>query len=446
MFFDGTLRVCNVELDFAVCAICLFGSVWQKDHAMFTTLFSAPKAESSPSTSFVGASASSETVSRPPLPEDSIPRQPVQTDFERATEARKRVDFPAPDDSVERRESVLNARIAAFEAAARQFAGSEFIQRDRLRREDEERVKKTNAAFDEREKALTKKQEALQAREQKLADIFTDFESREAELASKTAALQAREEDFRRETGSQNYSLDQKVAFLKEQEKRLTDITNDLESRETLVAEKIREMAEREQRISRVSIDAEVRENDFQRRDAAIQELQRKLRAESDQIAARNRQLQERGSELDARQSQLDLREASFKAREDELAFKESALSAREAKASQYEATLAARDKELARKSAAMDLREDEYARQTAAFQTQRDEISQRSAALNVREAELRRRRVESDAAAMRLLETQGQLDEKERLFEERSRKALDSIRRQKQLLSQMREELARAV
>ena len=433
-------------MDFAACATRLLGSVWQKDHAMFTTLFSAPKAESNPSTSFSGFAASSETVSRPPLPEDAVLQPRVQTDFERATEARKRVDSPAPDDSIERRESVLNARIAAFEAAARQFAGNEFIQRDRLRREDEERVKKTNAAFDEREKTLAKKQEALQAREQKLADIFTDFESREAALESKTAQLQAREEDFRRETGAQNYSLDQKVAFLKEQEKRLTEITNDLESREALVAERVRDMTEREQRISRISIDAEVRENDFKRRDAAIQELQRKLRAESDQIAARNRQLQERGSELDARQSQIELREASFKAREDELAFKESAIFAREAKASQYEEALAARDKELARKSAAMDLREDECARQNAAFQNQRDEISQLSAALNAREAELRRRRVESDAAAMRLLETQGQLDEKERLFEERSRKALDSIRRQKQLLCQMREELARAV
>jgi uncharacterized protein (DUF3084 family) len=413
---------------------------------MFTTLFTAFKAGSEPSTSFSGTSATVETPTRPALPEDVAPQERVQTDFERATEPRKLREDPKVDDTVERRESVLNARIAAFEAAARRFAGSEFIQRDKLRREDEERAKKMNAAFDERDSALTKKLEALQTREQRLADVYAGFESREADLASKETALHEREEEFRREIGTQNYSLDQKVAFLKEQEKRLSGIADDLKSREAVVAQKVHETAEREERIARISIEAEVRENDFKRRDAAVQELQRRLHDESDQIAERNRQLQERVSELDARQSQLEFREASLKAREDELDFKESALSAREAKAAQYEVTLSACDKELARKSAAMDLREDEYARQTVAFQNQRDEISQRSAALNAREAELRRRHVESDAAAMRLLETQGQLDEKERLFEERSRKALDSIRRQKQLLSQMREELTRAI
>ena len=124
---------------------------------------------------------------------------------------------------------------------------------------------------------------------------------------------------------------------------------------------------------------------------------------------------------------------------------KESALKAREAKAAQYEVSLDARDKEIARKNADMDLREDDYARRSAAFKAQQDELSQRSSALNVREAQLRRLHAESDHAALRLLETQGQLDEKERLFEERSRQALDAIRRQKQILLQMRQELERA-
>ena len=77
-------------------------------------------------------------------------------------------------------------------------------------------------------------------------------------------------------------------------------------------------------------------------------------------------------------------------------------------------------------------------------FRAQCDELTHRSTALDVREAELRRLHAESDHAALRLLETQSQLDEKERLFEERSRRALNELRQQKQVLLQMRRDLER--
>ena len=409
---------------------------------MFTTRSAATVAE--PSTAPAGVRASTEVSAILILP-GRARRSRCKLIL---TRRRKRgnLDGAEIDNPIERRESVLNARIAAFEATARRFANDEFIQRDQLRREQEERAKKLNETLRAREQAISKKNAELQAREQKLAEIFKDFEAREAALASRTDALRDREETFRRETGEQNYALDQKVTFLKDQEKRLSGIASGLESREALVATRLKEIMAREEQVGRVSIDTEVREQDFKRRDAAIQELQRKLRAESDQVAARDRQLQELASDLATRQSQLEFRESAFKAKAEELAFRESALSAREAKAKQYETTLSNRNKEITQMKAEIELRENECARRNAAFLAQRDELSQRSSALNLREAQLRRLYAESNNAQLKLLETKGQLDAKEKLFEERSRQAIEAIRRQKKMLIQMRQELERAV
>ena len=106
------------------------------------------------------------TTSTPAAPTASAPVEKYESssrisehnaELQRATEARRLPETCELDDSVERRESVLNARLAAFEAAARQFASAEFIQRDRMRREDEARRNKLTAALEEREAALAKK-------------------------------------------------------------------------------------------------------------------------------------------------------------------------------------------------------------------------------------------------------------------------------------------------
>ncbi len=72
-------------------------------------------------------------------------------------------------------------------------------------------------------------------------------------------------------------------------------------------------------------------------------------------------------------------------------------------------------------------------------------ECVKRANALDVREAETRRLRDETETAARRLLEVKEALDEKERQFEERSRRALDSIRRQKDELLRLVREIENA-
>ena len=175
------------------------------------------------------------TTSTPAAPTASAPVEKYESssrisehnaELQRATEARRLPETCELDDSVERRESVLNARLAAFEAAARQFASAEFIQRDRMRREDEARRNKLTAALEEREAALAKKLEDIQKREANLTEIFASFESRESELTRRFAELQDREDKFQKTTGAQGKSLDEKLAFLREQESRLTEIAN----------------------------------------------------------------------------------------------------------------------------------------------------------------------------------------------------------------------------
>lgn len=93
----------------------------------------------------------------------------------------------------------------------------------------------------------------------------------------------------------------------------------------------------------------------------------------------------------------------------------------------------------VARLNAADALRDRERSQKLDALEA---ECSRRATALETRESEVRRLRDETEEAARRLLELKAGLDEKERRFDERSRLAIDSIRRQKDELFQLCREM----
>ena len=75
---------------------------------------------------------------------------------------------------LDRRESALNARLAAFEAAARNYANADLARRSTARRDEDERVKQLSSALDLREKELDRKLSEIEDRERKLADPGSD--------------------------------------------------------------------------------------------------------------------------------------------------------------------------------------------------------------------------------------------------------------------------------
>lgn len=121
----------------------------------------------------------------------------------------------------------------------------------------------------------------------------------------------------------------------------------------------------------------------------------------------------------------------SLRAKQEELDRRESALNARIAALEtvvRLNSADAVRDRERAQKLDALEA-----------------ECARRASELDLREAETRRLRDETESAARRLLEVKEALDDKERIFEERSRRALDAIRRQKDELLQLCREIESA-
>jgi len=124
---------------------------------MFTTRSAATVAEPSTAPARSGE-PSTEVSAYPDSPGSRATLERPQADFDKATKARKPLDGAEIDNSIERRESrPPDARIAAFEATARRFANDEFIQRDQLRREQEERAKKLNETPQERANKRSRK-------------------------------------------------------------------------------------------------------------------------------------------------------------------------------------------------------------------------------------------------------------------------------------------------
>lgn len=94
---------------------------------------------------------------------------------------------------------------------------------------------------------------------------------------------------------------------------------------------------------------------------------------------------------------------------------------------------------ELEEIAARLEEREGKLAKLTADLRERENALAQKTRALNAQEEDLAKRRAEAEKFGMRLLAAREEIDEKERIFEERSRQTLDAIRRQKEVLQQLR-------
>jgi len=260
-----------------------------------------------------------------------------------------RLEF-SPEDSLEistrtadldRRESALNARLAAFEVAVRRF-------------ESQRNAEVSSDAL----KASKSKETSLNEREKELDSIAVEYEKQVEELARQSQRFQEQKDASIRALEARRKELQEKTEQLKKQESDLSALVVDLEAREAKLA---------------------------------------RLAVQSDESIAQTQRLEKR-----------------------------------EADAARLEARLSEFEKALERKEASLDARE--------------KELERKSAALLTREETMRRLRAENNVATLRLIETKDKLDEKEREFQERSQSALDTIRKQKEILFQLRQDLERQV
>ncbi len=95
---------------------------------------------------------------------------------------------------------------------------------------------------------------------------------------------------------------------------------------------------------------------------------------------------------------------------------------------------------ELANIADALEARERKIAELTANLRTREKALLEKKRELETQESRLARERAEARQTGLRLLAAQAEIDEKERLFEERSHRTLETIRLQRDELKKMRE------
>lgn len=145
-----------------------------------------------------------------------------------------------------------------------------------------------------------------------------------------------------------------------------------------------------------------------------------------------------REEELDRRESVLNARLAAFesalrlRAEEEEAAEKSAAANPNAGEINE-------KIVELNSIAEALEAREKKLAAMAANLRERESELTRRSQTLNDKEKELEQKREEARLFGARLLTLQKELDEKERLFEERSLKTLETIRRQTNQLQALR-------
>ena len=93
---------------------------------------------------------------------------------------------------------------------------------------------------------------------------------------------------------------------------------------------------------------------------------------------------------------------------------------------------------ELARIADALEAREKKIAELAANLREREVALERKTRALQVREEELDRKRAENERFSLRLAAAQEEFDAQERLFDERSRQTLETIRRQKEELCRL--------
>ncbi len=141
--------------------------------------------------------------------------------------------------------------------------------------------------------------------------------------------------------------------------------------------------------------------------------------------------------ELDRRESVLNARIAAF----EKLMRQQAEDSARDVRlaatnASQIEQTA----DELEKVADALEAREKKMAELAANLRTRENALLEKTRDLETLGAQLARKQAEAQQISLRLLSAQEEMSEKERLFEERSHRALEIIKLQKDELKKLRE------
>lgn len=142
------------------------------------------------------------------------------------------------------------------------------------------------------------------------------------------------------------------------------------------------------------------------------------------------RELELRAEALDHCESAFNARVASFEALMRRQA--EDALANAAAGADAEHAD------ELARIADALEAREKKIAELAANLREREVALERKTRALQVREEELDRKRAENERFSLRLAAAKQEFDAQERLFDERSRQTLETIRRQKEELCRL--------
>lgn len=145
---------------------------------------------------------------------------------------------------------------------------------------------------------------------------------------------------------------------------------------------------------------------------------------------------QDREAELARRESMLNARLAAFEAaqrRQAELTT--NGVRSSEPLPTDLDAQLA----ELQEIAEKLESREKKIAELAADLRERETALTQRRRALDAQEREIDKKRAEAERISLRLVAVQQEIDAKERLFEERSQRALDTIMRQKESLQQLR-------
>ena len=139
--------------------------------------------------------------------------------------------------------------------------------------------------------------------------------------------------------------------------------------------------------------------------------------------------------ELDLRAEALDHSESAFNAR---VASFEALMRRQAEDALANAAADPAHADELARIADALEAREKKIAELAANLREREVALERKTRALQAREEELDRKRAENERFSLRLAAAKQEFDAQERLFDERSRQTLETIRRRKEELCRL--------
>lgn len=239
--------------------------------------------------------------------------------------------------SLEQREKQLAARESALDMksmellSAKEQLGKVVAEKSAIKTLEQQLMLKQES-LQEREIALRAKEEELRKEEEKAQRLIArsdkqlnELVDRENALLAKEKAYAEREASLRSAVDSLNAQLEEmqrsKASFL-DKEREYQDMSNTTKAR-------LADLANKEEEVKRKMAALE-------RREAAIKELDSRLRTEQERMNAKLRELLEKDKDLEAKETELGLKHAELKALERELLEKVEAVEEARAAAPAY--------------------------------------------------------------------------------------------------------------